>query len=274
MLSVPGQPPLCPARRLWQYAPVSTAPGNQGDVALFVTCLVDLMRPEVGFAAASLIEAAGFEVVVPRWQSCCGQPNYNSGDRRAARSMAERTIEVLEPYRHVVVPSGSCAGMIKVHYPRLFDESDALFGKARALADRTEELTVFLARHGYRPSVPLEARRVAYHDSCSGLRELGIREQPRALLRRLPGLKLVELAEPEVCCGFGGAFCVKYPDISGRMAANKTADIAATGADTVAMGDVGCLLNIEGRLRREGSPIQACHVAELLAGMVERGRGG
>ncbi len=232
------------------------------------------MRPEVGFAAASLIEATGFEVVVPRWQTCCGQPNYNGGDLRAARSMAERTIEVLADYKHVVVPSGSCAGMIKVHYPRLFDEADALFGKARALADKTEELTVFLARHGYQPSVPLGATRVAYHDSCSGLRELGIREQPRALLRKIPALKLLELAEPEVCCGFGGTFCVKYPDISGRMAANKTADIAQTGADTVAMGDVGCLLNIEGRLRREGKAIRTCHVAELLAGTLEKTGGG
>ncbi len=247
---------------------------SKGEVALFVTCLVDLMRPEVGFAAASLIEAVGFDVVVPRWQSCCGQPNYNSGDRHAARSMAERTIRVLEPYGQVVVPSGSCGGMIKVHYPRLIDEADPLFGKARALAERTEELTVFLARHGFQPSVPLQARRVTYHDSCSGLRELGIRDQPRALLRKLPALKLVELAEPDVCCGFGGAFCVKYPDISGRMAGNKTADIAATGADTVAMGDVGCLLNIEGRLRREGRDIRACHVAELLAGTLEGRREG
>lgn len=245
--------------------PLQTKP----QAALFVTCLVDLMRPQVGFASAALIEAAGFEVVVPKGQTCCGQPNYNSGDRRAARSMAERTIEVLEPYAHVVVPSGSCAGMIKVHYPSLFDEADALFGKARALAEKTEELTVFLVRHGYQPSVPLEATRVAYHDSCSGLRELGIHDQPRALLRKLPGLKLLELSEPEVCCGFGGTFCVKYPDISGRMVENKAADIAATGADTVAMGDVGCLLNIEGKLRRMGNETtQVLHVAEVLAGRV------
>ncbi|MEN3974241.1 (Fe-S)-binding protein [Emcibacter sp. SYSU 3D8] len=240
------------------------------EAALFVTCLADLMRPEVGFASASLIEAAGFDVVVPRGQSCCGQPNYNSGDRRAARSMARRTIELLEPYEYVVVPSGSCAAMIKVHYPLLFDEADALFGKAQALAGKTEELTVFLERHGYTPDAAPAAVRVAYHDSCSGLRELGIRHQPRALLKRSPSLELLELAEPEVCCGFGGTFCVKYPDISGRMAENKTADIAATGAGIVAMGDVGCLLNIEGKLRREGRDIRACHVAELLAGMLER----
>ncbi len=269
-----GPSRLCAARRLWHYAPVKKPLQTKPQAALFVTCLVDLIRPQVGFASAALIEAAGFEVVVPKGQTCCGQPNYNSGDRRAARSMAERTIEELEPYSHVVVPSGSCAGMIKVHYPSLFDEADALFGKARALADRTEELTVFLARHGYTPSVPLQATRVAYHDSCSGLRELGIHDQPRALLRKLPGLKLLELSEPEVCCGFGGTFCVKYPDISGRMVENKTADITATGADTVAMGDVGCLLNIEGKLRREGRDIRACHVAELLAGTLEPRRGG
>ena len=120
---------LCAARRVWHTAPVKKPTQTKPEAALFVTCLVDLMRPQVGFAAASLIEAAGFEVVVPKWQTCCGQPNYNSGDLRAARSMAGRTIEVLEPYKHVVVPSGSCAGMIKRHYPSLFDEADALFGK-------------------------------------------------------------------------------------------------------------------------------------------------
>ena len=265
---------LCAAGCLWHYAPVKKPSKPKAEAALFVTCLVDLMRPEVGFAAASLIDAAGFDVVVPKGQSCCGQPNYNSGDRRAARSMAERTIRLLEPYKHVVVPSGSCAGMIVKHYPGLFDEADAFFGKAAALAAKTEELTVFLARTGFRPAVPLAATRVTYHDSCSGLRELGIHDQPRALLKKLPGLKLVELAEPEVCCGFGGTFCVKYPDISNRMAENKAADIAATGADTVVMGDVGCLLNIEGKLRREGSAVRACHVAELLAGTLETRRGG
>ncbi|MEN3951021.1 (Fe-S)-binding protein [Iodidimonas sp. SYSU 1G8] len=242
---------------------------SKGEVALFVTCLVDLMRPEVGFASASLIEAAGFEVVVPKGQSCCGQPNYNGGDRNAARRMAERTIALLQRYERVVVPSGSCAAMIKLHYPSLFDEADALFGKARALADKTQELTTFLAANGYVPAVKLAATRVTYHDSCSGLRELGIHDQPRALLRRIDGLRLVELSEPEVCCGFGGTFCIKYPDISNRMVSNKTADIAATGASVVAMGDVGCLMNIEGRLRREGSSVRACHVAELLAGTLE-----
>jgi L-lactate dehydrogenase complex protein LldE len=242
---------------------------TDASVALFVTCLVDLMRPEVGFAAAALVEAAGFSVVVPRGQGCCGQPNYNGGDRAGARRMAARTIRLLERYERVVVPSGSCAAMIAVHYPALFEAADPLHARALALAARTRELTAFLAEEGYAPAASLPAR-VAYHDSCSGLRELGVREQPRVLLRRIPGLELLELAEPEVCCGFGGTFCVKYPDVSGRMVANKAADIVASGADTVAMGDVGCLMNVEGRLRREGSTVRACHVAELLAGAAER----
>ena len=238
-------------------------------VALFVTCLVDLMRPSVGFAAVDLVEHAGFEVVVPEGQTCCGQPNYNSGDRQGARDLALRTIGILEPYERVVVPSGSCAGMIKEHYPVLFEDDPATHERAKALAAKTSELVTFLHENGGRPLEGAGAARVTYHDSCAGLRELGIHDQPRALLTQIPGLELVEMEEPEVCCGFGGTFCVKYPDISGRMVENKTADIAATGANIVAMGDVGCLLNVEGRLHREGSPVRTCHVAELLAGRVD-----
>lgn len=233
-------------------------------MALFATCLVDLMRPSVGFAAARLIEHAGYTVEVPRGQTCCGQPNYNGGDRNGAKAIAVATIELLEPYEIIVVPSGSCAAMIKQHYPSLFEEDDPLHATARDLAERTHELVTFLAQAGYTPAASVE-QRVTYHDSCSGLRELGIHDQPRDLLARVDGLTLTEMDEPEVCCGFGGTFCVKYPDVSGRMAANKTADIEATGADVVAMGDVGCLLNIEGKLHREGRNVGACHVAELLA---------
>ncbi|MBI1182362.1 MAG: (Fe-S)-binding protein [Alphaproteobacteria bacterium] len=244
---------------------MSASPESHGTIALFVTCLVDLMRPEVGFAAAALAERAGFRVVVPEGQTCCGQPNFNGGDRAAARRMAARVIRLLEPFERVVVPSGSCAAMIAVHYPSLFDDADALAGKARALAVRTRELTAFLAEAGFAPEARAGAAPVAYHDACSGLRELGVRAQPRALLRQA-GVDVVELAEPEVCCGFGGTFCVKYPDISARMAANKAADIEAAGAATVAMGDVGCMLNIEGRLHRQGSAVRVRHVAEILAG--------
>ena len=235
-------------------------------VALFATCLVDLMRPSVGFAAARLIEAAGFSVVVPEGQTCCGQPNYNSGDQKNARQMALQTIEVLEPFERVVVPSGSCAGMIKVHYPTLFAESAEDLARAEALAAKTDELTVFLTKAGATPVATSSTDRITYHDSCAGLRELEIHDQPRALMGQISGLNLVEMEEPNVCCGFGGTFCVKYPDISGRMVENKVADIESSGANIVAMGDVGCLLNIEGRLDREGRSIRALHVAEVLAG--------
>ena len=238
-------------------------------VALFVTCLVDLMRPSVGVAAVRLLRAAGAEVVVPDRQTCCGQPNYNAGDRKHAMQVAERTISLLAPYEQVVVPSGSCAGMMKKHYPGLFDEGTDMRNQAEALAAKTDELTVFLDRVGAVPLVDLMEKQLTYHDSCSGLRELGVHDQPRKLLNQIPGLDLVEMAEPDVCCGFGGLFCVKYPDISGRMVENKAADIAATGADIVAMGDVGCVMNVEGRLSREGQTVRACHVAEVLAGMVD-----
>lgn len=243
---------------------------SQPRVALFVTCLVDLHRPAVGFAAIKLLEEAGCTVEVPAGQTCCGQPAYNSGDRRTAQDLARQTIDALAGYDYVVAPSGSCAAMIAHHFPALFAGADPHWrAKAEALAARTFELTQFLADVR---GVALEARYdgvAAYHDSCSGLRELGIRAQPRALLAGVAGLTLAELKEPELCCGFGGTFCVKYPDISTRMVADKVADIRATGADTVLAGDMGCLLNIAGRLSREGSPIRVRHVAEVLAGTAD-----
>jgi len=243
-------------------------PPSKPRVALFVTCLVDLYRPTVGFAAIRLLERAGCEVAVPREQTCCGQPAYNSGDRADAREIARRVIDAFLPYDFTVAPSGSCAGMIAHHYPALFDDDPQYRGRAEALAAKTSELVSFLT--DVMGVERVEARHdgvVAYHDSCSGLRELGIRAQPRALLGTVRGLTLKELAEPDVCCGFGGTFCVKYPDISTRMVADKARDIAATGADTLLAGDLGCLLNIAGRLRREGSPIHVRHVAEVLAGV-------
>jgi len=240
-------------------------------VALFVTCLVDLYRPSIGFAAIKLLEDAGCEVVVPQSQTCCGQPGFNSGDRKSAQEIARQVIAAFLPYDYVVAPSGSCAGMISHHYPGLFADSDpAERGRAEALAAKTHELVSFLTD-------VLKVERVdasydgsiAYHDSCSGLRELGIKAQPRRLLGTVQGLDVKELAEPEICCGFGGTFCVKYPEISTRMVSDKTRDITATGADTLLAGDLGCLLNLAGRLKREGSAIQVRHVAEVLAGMTD-----
>jgi L-lactate dehydrogenase complex protein LldE len=237
-------------------------------VALFVTCLVDLHRPTVGFAAIRLLEQAGCQVEVPRHQTCCGQPAYNSGDRRTARELLAGFVDTFGGYDYVVVPSGSCGGMLREHMPHLFDDDPNLRAKADALAARTYELVSFLtdvmgtdrvrARH--------TGGAVTYHDSCSGLRELGIKEQPRTLLKST-GATITEMADAEVCCGFGGTFCVKYPEISVHMVSDKTRNIVATGAETVVAGDMGCLLNIAGRLSREGHPVQVRHVAEILAGM-------
>ncbi|HEX3973898.1 MAG TPA: (Fe-S)-binding protein [Stellaceae bacterium] len=239
-------------------------------VALFVTCLVDLFRPSVGFAAVKLLEDAGCVVEVPEAQSCCGQPAYNSGDRADAQAIARQVIAAFSRYDYVVVPSGSCGGMIKTHYPTLFPDDPPMAERAKALASRTYELVSFLADVLKRDQVDARyAGTVTYHDACSGLRELGVKEQPRRLLRSVAGLTIKEMATPEVCCGFGGTFCVKYPEISDKMVSDKAADIAATGADTLLCGDMGCLLNMAGKLSRLGKPISVRHVAEVLADMTE-----
>ena len=237
-------------------------------VGLFVTCLVDLFRPSVGFAAVKLLEQAGCAVFVPRLQTCCGQPAYNSGDRTDARDIARQVIDTFEPYDYVVAPSGSCAGMIREHYPALFEDEAETAHRAHGLARRTFELVSFL--RDVRGMETVDAHfsgRVTYHDACSGLRELSVKEQPRRLLRSVEGLELVELAGAETCCGFGGTFCVKYPEISNRMVEDKAEAIEATGAETLLAGDLGCLLNMAGKLKRRGSPVRVRHVAEVLAGM-------
>ncbi len=237
-------------------------------VALFVTCLVDLYRPNVGFAAIKLLEAAGCVVEVPRTQTCCGQPAFNTGDRTTARDLARAVVDAFFSYDYVVAPSGSCAGMIAHHYPSLFEDDPQGRARADAVAAKTHELVSFLTDvRGMTQVAAQYDGLVTYHDSCSGLREMGVKAQPRALLGSVEGLALKELENPEVCCGFGGTFCVKYPDISTRMVGDKCADIAATGADTLLAGDMGCLMNMAGRLKREGSPVKVRHVAEVLAGL-------
>jgi len=240
---------------------------NKPRVALFVTCLVDLHRPSVGFASIALLEAAGCTVEVPRAQTCCGQPAYNAGDRKTARDLAASIITAFSGYDYIVVPSGSCGGMLSRHLPHLFDDDPNLRAAADALAAKTHELVSFLTdiMH-YTPTPPPHHATATYHDSCAGLRELGIKQQPRALLATVPGLALTEMADPELCCGFGGTFCVKFPDISTRMVSDKAADIDSTGADLLLSGDMGCLLNMAGRLSRAGSSVQVRHIAELLAG--------
>ena len=237
-------------------------------MALFVTCLVDLFRPSIGFAAVKLLEQAGCTVEVPSLQVCCGQPAYNSGDRATTQAIARQVIDAFEGFDAVVAPSGSCGGMVSHHYPGLFDDDPAMKRRAEALAGRTYELMSFLVDVlGVTKVAAHYDGVVTYHDSCSGLRELGVKAQPRQLLKSVGGLALNEMTSPEVCCGFGGTFCVKYPEISNAMVGEKSADIAATGADTLLAGDLGCLMHMAGKLQREGSTIRVRHVAEVLAGM-------
>jgi L-lactate dehydrogenase complex protein LldE len=237
-------------------------------VGLFVTCLVDLLRPRIGFAALRLLEAAGCEVVVPQTQTCCGQPAWNAGDRRAARLLAEKLIAEFEGCDYVVAPSGSCAGMIRVHYPEVLAGDSAWRERAAALATRTYELSDFLATVAKLNQMPGDfSGTVTYHDACSGLRELGVKAQPRALLARLPGVRLTEMHGAEECCGFGGTFAVKFGEVSARIAEKKCDSIHASGADAVVLGDLGCMLSIEGRLRRLGDEkTRVLHIAEVLAG--------
>ena len=239
-------------------------------VGLFVTCLVDLFRPSVAFAAIKLLEAGGVRVEVPRAQTCCGQPAYNSGDREDAAAIARQVIQAFERFDYVVAPSGSCGGMLKVHYPRLLADDPRFAERAKTLAAKSYELTSFLVEVlGFTELDATYEGTVTYHDSCSSLRELHTKDAPRRLLANVPGLTLVELPESEVCCGFGGTFSVKYPDISGAILDTKLNNILDTEANTVLAADLGCLMQIAGGLSRQRSKIEVRHVAEVLAGMTD-----
>lgn len=236
-------------------------------VGFFVTCLVDLMRPSIGFAAIRLLEAGGADVFVPPRQTCCGQPAYNSGDRADTIALARKVVEEFEGCDYLVAPSGSCSGMIRTHYAELFAGDAAWSARVDALARKTYELTDFLVNVARLDRMPgTFSGSITYHDSCAGLREMGVKEQPRALLAKLPGVRLTEMAECEMCCGFGGTFAVKFGEISARLADNKCQHIVNSGAEAVVLGDLGCMLNIEGRLRRRGDRTRVLHVAEVLAG--------
>ena len=238
-------------------------------VGFFVTCLVDLMRPSIGFAAIKLLEAGGAEVYVPPTQTCCGQPAYNSGDREDTKVLARKVVTEFEGCEYLVAPSGSCSGMIRTHYGELFANDPAWSSRVEALTRKTYELTDFLVNVLKLERVPGAYRgTITYHDSCAGLREMGVKGQPRALLARMDGVRINEMAECEMCCGFGGTFAVKFGEISGRLADNKCQHIVNSGAETVVLGDLGCMLNIEGRLRRRGEATRVMHVAELLAGEI------
>ena len=237
-----------------------------------------LFRPAAAEASLRLLQNTGCDVVVPADQTCCGQPQYNSGDRRGARALARKLISSLSSYEYVVVPSGSCAGMLIKHYPALFE--GVWRERAITLAGRVFELTQFLVEvrdyspaqaagaspsqaAGASPPQAAGARRYIYHDACAGLRELGVRQQPRNLLEQA-GNTVVELAQGEVCCGFGGTFCAKMPDVSAKMADDKLSEIQAAGEHTVLAGDLGCLLALAGRAKRLDLDIAFKHVAEAL----------
>jgi L-lactate dehydrogenase complex protein LldE len=225
------------------------------------------MRPNIGFAAIKLLEASGCDVVVPTAQVCCGQPAFNSGADAAARPIARQTIEAFEGFDYLVAPSGSCSGMIK-HYPELFAKDPVWGPRAQKLAARTFELLSFLVDvRGFQPQGVACKASAAYHDSCSGLREMGVKAQPRKLLGAVEGLQLVPLEGDETCCGFGGTFCVKYSHISNSIVGEKTEHVRASGADLLLGGDLGCLMNMAGKLHREGAKTRVFHAAEILAGM-------
>lgn len=236
-------------------------------VALCITCLGDLFYPEVGEATVRLLRQAGYQVDFPEAQTCCGQPAFNAGFRLEATAVAKRNLDIFADYAYVVVPSGSCASMFRHYYAELFAHDAALSKKAKLLASRTYELSEFLT-----DVVKLDRLdavyhgKVAYHAACHLLRELGIAEGPRQLIRMVPGVDAVNMDLEEQCCGFGGAFAIKYPQISDAMLQKKIASLKRSGADTLVSCDAGCLLHIAGRLRRLGEPIRIMHLAELLTG--------
>lgn len=239
-------------------------------VALFVSCLVDLFRPSAAYASLKLLEQSGCTTSIPQNQTCCGQPAYNNGDRNNARQLAIQVIDTFSDFDYVVVPSGSCAGMVKCHYPALFVDDKEYFSKATRLAERCYELTSFLADV---VELKLEnlnfSEKVTYHDSCSCQRELKVKEQPRKLLKAVNDLELIEMKGTEECCGFGGTFCVKYDELSGHMVDKKVDSIKQTGANILLAADLGCLMNIAGRIKRRSLPVKVYHVAEILADMID-----
>ena len=249
---------------------MSEPPSDRPRVGLFATCLMNVFRPNVGFAAVKLLESAGCVVEAPASQTCCGQPGYNSGDFDAARALAKQVITAFEGFDYVVGPSGSCMATLRHDYPELLADDPDWAPRARALAQKSFELMSFLydVRGMERTGAGYKGK-ATYHDSCSGLRSLGIKGQPRAMLAHVDGLHLKEMQDTEVCCGFGGTFCVKYPEISEKMVEDKVRNVIATGADTLLGGDLGCLMNIAGRLSRIHAPIKVFHTAEVLAGMAD-----
>jgi len=242
-------------------------------VGLFITCLIDLFRPSIAWATIDLLKQAGCKVTVPQTQTCCGQPAYNSGANIQARDLAKKLIDEFKEFDFIVVPSGSCSGMIKQHFLELFKDDVSWLKKATLISRKTYELTEFLIdvldfKHVHKG--PRYCYKVTYHDSCSGLRESNIKDQPRKLLKQIDGLNLIEGKEAETCCGFGGLFCMKYPEISEKIVDLKVDDILSTKTELLLGGDLGCLMNIAGRISRRGERVDVRHVAEYLAGSINK----
>lgn len=234
-------------------------------VTLFVQCLVDGIYPHVGEAMVEIFQRLELAVDVPTGQTCCGQPAYNSGYQRAARKAARHFIETFETAEVIVCPSGSCVDMVRRHYAELFAEEPDWRRRAEKVAGKTFELTQFLV--DVLGVTDLGARfegSVTYHDSCHLNRYLGVAAQPRALIEAVRGTTLVEMEDSDRCCGFGGTFAVKYPEISTGMLTEKVGNILATGADVVVGCDLSCLMHIQGMLSRRELPVRAMHIAELL----------
>jgi len=236
-------------------------------VTLFVQCLVDGFYPEVGEAMVALFNRLGISMSCPVNQTCCGQPAFNAGYRKAARAAAKRFIEIFEEAEVIVCPSGSCVSMVKHHYPELFANDIKWFDRAVLVGRKTFELSQYLVDVFDIDDVGASYDgKVTYHDSCHLLRGLGVAEQPRRLIRNIKGANLIEMKDADKCCGFGGTFAVKYPQISVAMVDDKISNIIASGADTVTGCDISCLMNIQGRLSRIGSPVKTMHLVKLLAG--------
>jgi L-lactate dehydrogenase complex protein LldE len=232
-----------------------------------ITCLCDIFFPEIGVSVVRLLRRLGVTVDFPAGQTCCGLPLFNSGYREEAARIARRTIPLFAGSRHVVVPSGSCAYMVKKEYPRLFDGDPALRAKAEALAERTYEFSQFLVKVLKATALDTSFKgKVAYHESCHLLRGLGESESPRTLLRNARGIDLVELPGADECCGFGGSFSVRLPEVSAAILDRKLGRVEVSGAGCVTACDAGCLMQIGGGLARRGSRVRAMHLAQILAG--------
>ena len=236
-------------------------------MSLFVQCLVDGMYPEVGEAMVQIFHKLGISLKCPTQQTCCGQPAFNAGYRREAKVAARRFIDIFETADVIVCPSGSCVAMVRHHYAELFKKDASWMQRAKHVAAKTYELTEYLVDIlGVDDLGAHYDGTITYHDSCHLLRSLGVKEQPRKLLRKVSGAKFIEMHDSDRCCGFGGSFSIKYSDISAAMVADKINNIIASGADTVVGWDMGCLMNIQGMLSRKGSDIKIMHIAQILAG--------